>query len=307
MTWRTRLLRFVAGFGFLLVMLIVLFALLIPMIHRWGATDAEVAQPMPGDDLVTDPVVDWTHGITIDAPPDEVWPWIIQMGDTRAGFYSYTFIENLVVKVTTDPSYGVVYRNANRIVPAWQDPQPGLAIIQDAIQIEQIQPGAWLLAQSRMPEMMNWVWVWQVRPIDGGQRTRLLVRMRIEIPDSAGMGNPAIGFFMDVGGFVMERGMMLGIKERAEGKVEPATIEIVEITLWLIALLCGLAGALMFVTRRAWQAPLALGVIAVGALFVFTFVQPPVWMRGIVDATLIAGGVWIVKRTAPESGSRSSR
>jgi hypothetical protein len=248
---------------------------------------------MPGDDLVTHPVVDWTHGMTIDAPPDEVWPWIIQMGDTRAGFYSYTFIENLVVKVTTDPSYGVVYRNANRIVPEWQDPQPGLAIIQDAVQIEQVQPGEWLLAQSLMPEMMNWVWVWQVRPIDGGQRTRLLVRMRIEIPDSAGMGNPAIGFFMDIGGFVMERGMMLGIKARAEGKVEPSYIEAVEIGMWFIALLCGLAGALLFIIRRAWQLPLALGVIAVGALFVFTFVQPPVWIRGIVDAALIAGVVWI--------------
>ncbi len=297
MSRRTRFRRFLIGFGVVLVMLSGAFALLIPIIHRWSATDAEVARTMPGDDLVSDPLVDWTHGITIEAPPAQVWPWIIQIGDTRGGFYSYTFIENLIVKATTDASYGVVYRNANRIVPEWQDPQPGLEIIKDAVQIKEIQPGKWMLAQSTMPDMMNWVWVWQVLPANRGQQTRLLIRMRIEIPGDAGAGNPVIGLFMDAGGFVMERGMMLGIKERAEGRIEPPYLEVLEIGMWLMALLCGLAGAVLFVIRPAWQGPLALGLTAVVVLFVFTFVQPPVWIRGVVNVLLIAGVVWLVLGT----------
>lgn len=295
MSKRTRLVRLAAGLGALLVVLIILFAAITPLIHRWGATNAELARAMPGDDLIRTPVVDWTHAITIDAPPDEVWPWIAQIGDTRGGFYSYTFIENAIVGATTDPSYGVTYQNANRIVPEWQNPEPGLEIIQDAIAIKEIQPGQWLLAQSLDPEMMNWVWVWQVRPTPERDQTRLLIRMRIQLPESAGGDNPIVGFVMDAGGFVMERGMMLGIKERAEGRFESPAIEIVEIALWLIALACGLAGGVLVLTRPRWQAPATLGFTSVLVLFIFTFVQPRMLIRGAIAILLIAGLVTIIQ------------
>src|SRR5690349_6473826 len=65
------------------------FAPLYRRVHlRWGATDAEVTAPMPGDELVPEPSFSATRAITIDAPPEAVWPWLVQLGYGRAGFYS---------------------------------------------------------------------------------------------------------------------------------------------------------------------------------------------------------------------------
>ena len=77
---------------------------------RWGATDEEVATPLPGDDIVADPTFAPTRAITIGARPDEIWPWIVQIGYGRAGFYAYDVLDNL--------GHG---RSAERIVPELQD------------------------------------------------------------------------------------------------------------------------------------------------------------------------------------------
>jgi hypothetical protein len=70
-------------------------ALLIRRRHlRWGATDAEVAAPMPGDELVPRSSFTATRAITIDAPPEAVWPWLVQLGDRRAGWYTYDLLDN---------------------------------------------------------------------------------------------------------------------------------------------------------------------------------------------------------------------
>ena len=61
---------------------------------RWGATDAEVAAPMAGDDIVLPSTFTATRAITIGAPPEDVWPWIVQMGYRRAGFYTYDVVDN---------------------------------------------------------------------------------------------------------------------------------------------------------------------------------------------------------------------
>src|SRR4051812_23088582 len=73
------------------------YALLVRPWHlRWGATDEEAGEPLPGDDLRSDANVVATHAITIDAPAADVWPWLVQIGRGRGGFYSYTWLENLV-------------------------------------------------------------------------------------------------------------------------------------------------------------------------------------------------------------------
>jgi len=78
---------------------------------RWGATDEEVTEALPGDEISSgDPGV--THAITIDAPPKDVWPWVLQIGQDRGGFYSYTFLENLI---------GCEMKNIAKIVPEWQN------------------------------------------------------------------------------------------------------------------------------------------------------------------------------------------
>ena len=61
---------------------------------RWGATNAEAAAAMPGDEIVPDASLTATRAITIAAPPEQVWPWIVQIGTGRAGFYSYDLFDN---------------------------------------------------------------------------------------------------------------------------------------------------------------------------------------------------------------------
>ena len=84
-----------------------------PWYSRWGATDAEVRALLPGDDLVPRPRAQSTWAVTIDAPPDAVWPWLAQMGQDRAGFYTYEWFENVLLRLDI--------HNADRIVPEWQD------------------------------------------------------------------------------------------------------------------------------------------------------------------------------------------
>jgi hypothetical protein len=79
---------------------------------RWGATGQEAGEPVPGDDLITDPDLVATRAIAIGAPADQVWPWIAQLGQGRGGFYSYDFLENLA---------GCDIHSADRIVSEWQD------------------------------------------------------------------------------------------------------------------------------------------------------------------------------------------
>src|SRR3979411_1439588 len=83
---------------------------------RWGATDTESEEQLPGDDLIGNADISATRAITVRASADEVWPWIAQLGQGRGGFYSYDFLENLV---------GCDIHSADRIVPEWQDVEVG--------------------------------------------------------------------------------------------------------------------------------------------------------------------------------------
>ncbi len=286
MTIRTRLLRLLAGGAIIVALLGIAFPLLPHWFHTWGATEAEVTADYPGDELITEPLIFWTHATTIDAPPEEVWPWIAQLGDRRGGFYSYTFIENLVAGEK-------IYHNADRIVPQWQDPQPSIEIIGGAIQIREVEPGAWLLADST--NEIGWTWIWHLTPI-ADNRTRLIVRTRIKPPAEMG-GNAALGWVMDAGGFVMERRMIQGIQDRAEGRTDPPFSEGIEITLWLAALLAGLGGGGLFLWRHPWPWALSVGIAAVLSLVFFTFVQPPLWTRLLLDVSLWTG-LWQAYRAS---------
>src|SRR5215213_6154425 len=78
---------------------------------RWGATDEELEMSLPGDELLTEAQTCATHAVTINAPVSEVWPWLVQIGRDKGGFYSYSWLENLI---------GCHLRNAESVVPEWQ-------------------------------------------------------------------------------------------------------------------------------------------------------------------------------------------
>jgi hypothetical protein len=186
-------------------------ALARPWHLRWGATDAEVAAALPGDELVPGVPVISTRAITIDAPAEAVWPWVAQIGQGRGGFYSYAWLENLI---------GCAIVNAERIEPAWQSPRPGDLVKMTpspeqppAYVVAEVIPGRGLVLGHHfgLDPAAPWGDTWQfvLEPVDAAT-TRLIIRTR-------GLGEPAWIFrLIEPGVFVMEQGMLRGIKERAE-------------------------------------------------------------------------------------------
>jgi hypothetical protein len=277
MSARTKIVRLLAGTLLVIAIVVATFALLPHWTRTWGATAAEVERTLPGDELMERAPGDWTHGATIDAPAEEVWPWIAQIGDDRGGFYSYTFIENLLMGEE-------VYHNAERILPQFQNPQPGEGLVMDSLQVYEVEPGKWLLAaQTSQAADFDWVWLWHAEPV-GMKQTRLLIRSAMRLPAEA--SNPVVSTVVELGGFVMERRMIEGLKLRAEGGTEPAAVEAIEIALWMAALVAGLGAAVLFLTRPAWPAPLLLGLAALFTLIWFTFWQPALWLRLVLDVAL---------------------
>lgn len=186
-----------------------------PRMARWGATAAEVARPLAGDDVLPDDRVTATNAVTIHATPEAVWPWIVQLGRGRAGFYTYTWIENLL---------GAYIHNLDHIEPAlqtiaegdriWLTPERYLGQPGQYWRVRQIQPGRALVLEQRPPANPTaCTWALVVEP-SANEATRLLSRHCAQPPH--GIVLRLWMAFMALGAFVMERKLLLGIKQRAE-------------------------------------------------------------------------------------------
>jgi hypothetical protein len=175
-----------------------------PRMATWGATAAEVSGRLPGDGLVPAPTFVSTRAVTIAAPPALVWPWLVQMGQGRAGLYSYDGLENLL---------GLSIHSADRIIPELQHLERGdhVNLGRGAwLSVWEADPGRHLLLQH--PEG-DWSWAFVLRP--EGPGTRLVVRNRWTTV-RAGLGGRVFLRLVQPGSFVMERRMLLGIRDRAE-------------------------------------------------------------------------------------------
>lgn len=188
--------------GSVLILLAVYLLWIRPWQLRWGATDEELNRSMPGDDIVKHPTFDATRAVTIRARPEEIWPWMVQIGFGRAGWYSYDWIDNL-----GRPS-------AERIIPEFQNIQVGdlIPIFKDrGFWVKAFEPNRWMLWDDK--DKGDLTWFWGLYPADDGQ-TRLITRVRLRYR----WLSPTILFnlALDVGDIVMMRKCMLGIKRRAE-------------------------------------------------------------------------------------------
>jgi hypothetical protein len=176
----------------------------------WGATAAESTAAMAGDSLIPKPHFAPTRSITIGASPVAVWPWIVQMGYGRAGWYSYDRLDN------------VGRRSATVILPQYQHPKIGDAIPvtgrandKTAFRVTSVTPEAELLWAK--PDA---TWVWLLRPtVDGG--TRLVTRVRARY---TGPAAPLSLMLMEIGDFPMMRKCLLSLKLRAEAAPLAATV-----------------------------------------------------------------------------------
>jgi hypothetical protein len=168
-----------------------------PRLRRWGATDDEATRVLPGDEMVPHPAIESTWAVTIDAPVEEVWPWLAQIGQDRGGFYSYEWLENLA---------GCELHNADRIHPEWQHRDVGEIVPlhpANGLPVLRFEPGRALVLDG---------WgAFVVEPLDG-QRTRLIARSRV----ARGWIAVAYALLLEIPHVVMQRKMLLGIKERAE-------------------------------------------------------------------------------------------
>jgi hypothetical protein len=168
----------------------------------WGATPDEAAASLPGDELLEQADGVATRAITIAAPAAAVWPWLVQMGPApRGGAYTYDWIENLL---------GLDMHSADRILPEFQHPQVGdtIGYGPNRMRVERVEPEHVLAWRSTDG---NWVWSFVLAERDG--TTRLISRNRFRLPT---LGVRLGMLPMEPASLVMERKMLLGIKQRAE-------------------------------------------------------------------------------------------
>lgn len=173
---------------------------------RWGATDAEVARRWPGDELVPDPWTRAVRAVTVKAPAARVWPWIMQVGRERGGFYSYTWLENLI---------GADIRNVYQLIPGLPDRRVGETVWmgpqdrfggQARMMVAQVQ-----FQRSMVLVTPDAEHVWSfVLEAASDHSTRLLMLSLAARPRIAER------VFWELAHFVMERKMMLTIKRLGE-------------------------------------------------------------------------------------------
>lgn len=183
--------------------------------RRWGATDAEVQSALPGDELVPHPRLVTTRAITIRAPAADVWPWLVQIGQGRGGFYSYTRLENLT---------GCNIHNADCIVEELQHLEVGDKIYlapkesgAPFFEVAAIYPRQALVlrgggAPSDAEMQTSWTFFLAEQP-EG--TTRLIARYRMDYPPHL-LNRVVWEGILDPVFFMMERGMLRGIRQRAE-------------------------------------------------------------------------------------------
>jgi hypothetical protein len=201
MNRRTLVRLLIAGLVFLCLFVLLVWFVYRPWALTWGSTDAEIARSMPGDEVLEQPTFNATRAVTIEATPEEIWPWIVQIGYRRAGFYSYDSLDNDGI-----PS-------SERILPEYQDLEIGdlIPLTNSAnVRVTELEPPkSMVLVFEVSGTWSNATWVWGLYPEDDSH-TRLVTRLR------ANAKRTRSRILLDLGEIIMMRKCMLGIKRRAE-------------------------------------------------------------------------------------------
>lgn len=169
----------------------------------WGATQDEATGPMPGDDLLGSAGFVATRAISISAPPEAVWPWLVQVGVGRAGFYSYDWLDNLG------------HHSAQRVLPKFQ--RPSVGDLAAPMTLKANDRSAFHVASIDVPHALVWskpdsTWAWRLTGDETGG-TRLVTRLKARYEPRPFL--PVTVLLMEISDFPMMHRMLLGIAERA--------------------------------------------------------------------------------------------
>ena len=198
-------------------------ALIRPRIKTWGFDQLEAEKQFPGDELVTDPTSVETRGITIEDTPDKVWPWLVQMGYGRAGWYSYEPLDSKMPSAKAIlPEFQEL--KAGDMMPTYPgfsfevrivEPERAIVLFTDtSLAKTQIDDAEWR-GKEKMQEVPDFAasWGFYLEP-QGADKTRLVERFRIQAPSNAPA--PVLSEVLGTGVVLMARKQLIGIKERVE-------------------------------------------------------------------------------------------
>jgi hypothetical protein len=261
---------------------------------HWGARKDEVNRPIQGDTIISNPQIQSTRAITINGFPSEVWPWLVQMGQGQGGFYSYDWLENLI---------GCDIHSSARIIKDFQRLKTG-----DSVRlgpegypfytVADIKPNEAIVLYGGTDRKggIN-TWVFSMAPLDNGS-TRLIIRSRYAYEMNP--KNILIWrVITEMAHFVMERKMMLGIKQRVEGTLGPQSHDVVQVVLWIVTfLLLFIALVAIFLSRIWWQ-HLAVAFVAAAVLLLLIFKQPSIVIGIFLDLGIIMLFVWAIISPQP--------
>lgn len=255
---------------------------------QWGATAAELNMTLPEDDIVAEPAFDATRAITITAPPEKIWPWLVQMGYGRAGFYGYDLIEN--------PGGGRGLHSATTILPQFQNPRTGDVLplsVAATLQFGTVEPNRALVWRSR-DDPHTGVYIWALVPVDASH-TRLISRIHWRyLP---GFTNRALGVFTEFADHVAVRAILRGVRDRAEGR-RPGSLALegAEIGGWLLATveMCVALGMIVGsrhpVARAIWA-----GITGLILMFLL-YGGAPAWLNAVIPWAWLAAMLAILRR-----------
>jgi hypothetical protein len=249
---------------------------------------------MPGDQIQPQPIFNATRAVTIHARPEQIWPWLVQIGYLRAGWYGYDWIDNEGLK------------SADRIIPALQHLKVGddLPIWRaNNYKVVAVEPNRFLVWESANGHDSMTLALY---PLDASH-TRLVWRKR-DAPylwTSPSVLIPQL--FADAVDVIAIRQNMLGIQARAEGvPLEAPVVTYTELALWMAAFLGFLVAETGLVVRRDWVRS-ELSVSATGLITIgLVLVKPPLWVDGLATVGVLAGVWWMYRpanrRAKPGTG-----
>lgn len=270
-----------------------------PWYLNWGATDEERRRVLPGDEILANPAAPQTRAITIGAPVERVWPWLAQLGQDRGGFYSYDLLENLVgCEMPTRDHLRPDRQSWELGDKLWMYPPRKAGGIGFAT-LRAMVPGRALAFGTRRVgtpagAVEDGVWSFAVEPVDAGA-TRLLVRGQGEVA-RGWLGTAFDRSIFEPLHFVMERRMMIGIKQLAEGTGRPRWLNHLHVGLWILVFGTCVSSIAMVLGGWRWRRAL-VGVAASAVAFqVLTLAQPPIAL-----AVLLVAAVALSLFTVPSS------